>query len=120
MRVSTVHLATALALSLTLCGLARASEGRDVVTVYSGASVLTYNGTIDVASSSVRRVDAHADDVTTSRAKPRAAAVPADLGDGYSVTVIAPDGLGFAGEDCTLVALDSLAGDLHAYVRCPD
>lgn len=119
MNRTSAHLLTALALSLTLCGVCRASEGRDVVTVYSGASVLTYNGTVDVASTSVRRVDAHADDVATSHAKPRASAVSGDLGDGYSVTIIAPEGLGFAGEDCTLLGVDSLAGDLHAYVRCP-
>lgn len=119
MRVSTLHLATALALSLTLASVAKASEGRDVVTVYSGGAVLIYNGTIDVAATSVRRIDAHADDVVTSHAKPQRAANPETIGDGYSVTVIAPDGLGFAGEDCTLLGLDSMAGDLHAYVRCP-
>lgn len=119
MRVSTLHLAAALALSLTLASVARADDDPDAVTITSGGSVTSYNGRVDLLSTRMRRVDFSAESGTSGRPVLKAVRPEPVLRD-VALTIRAPGGDGYAADGCTLDAVDAMAGSTHVYLTCPD
>jgi hypothetical protein len=115
------------------CSAALADPLPSTLVVYTDSATITYTGTLDTGSTSTRRFDFHAEDVHDVRQDPpsivpchwgapeRHSAVPRPacaLGRGYDVTAYAPEGLGFAWDDCVLWTWDSLNGASTVKVIC--
>jgi hypothetical protein len=127
MRRPTASLLTALALSLTLAGVARAE---DLATIETPSATLMYTGNIDVLSTNVRRFDMTATEAGSGPPGPHACSggqsgkapappgVTCALGRGYEVNIQAPGGLGYANSDCVLLGVDRLADTTHVYILC--
>jgi molybdopterin biosynthesis enzyme MoaB len=98
--------------------LATAPALADTLTISTPAALLVYEGTLDALSTNVRRVDFSAEDASAARAPQRRAPKAGPLLDGVTVSVRSGGGTGFAGSDCTLDAVDALAGSAHVYVTC--